>query len=79
MVEEFENWIYDEARKAGDTGVVKTDYGYHVMYFIGDGLPAWQAETLEAKLDEDITDWKADLAKLHAVSTNQSALTKVAG
>lgn len=34
MVEEFDTWIFDEARKAGDTGLVKTVYGYHVMYFV---------------------------------------------
>ena len=49
------------------------------MYFIGDGLPAWQAETFEAKLDSDISDWKTELAKQYKVETNQSGLTKVAG
>ena len=37
MVEPFENWAYDEARKPGDTGIIKSGYGYHIMYFIGDG------------------------------------------
>lgn len=37
MTEEFENWLYDEARVPGDTGIVKSTYGYHVMYFVGDG------------------------------------------
>ena len=35
MVEPFESWSYDSARKAGDTDIVQTDYGYHVMYFVG--------------------------------------------
>ena len=35
MVENFEAWCYDAARKAGDTGIVETEYGYHVMYFCG--------------------------------------------
>ena len=33
MVESFENWCFAEGRKAGDTGIVETEYGYHVMYF----------------------------------------------
>ncbi len=33
MVEEFNDWIFDENRKTADTGLVKTVYGYHVMYF----------------------------------------------
>ena len=35
MVAEFEAWIFDESRQPGDTGLVKTKYGYHVMYFVG--------------------------------------------
>ena len=35
MVAEYDKWIFDAARKEGDTDIVKTDYGYHVMYFIG--------------------------------------------
>lgn len=36
MVTAFEDWCYDSSRKAGDTGIVETNYGYHVMYFVGD-------------------------------------------
>ena len=35
MVQAFNDWCFDEARQVGDTGVVKTEYGYHVMYFCG--------------------------------------------
>ena len=34
MVKEFDAWIFDGSRKSGDTGLVKTQYGYHVMYFV---------------------------------------------
>ena len=34
MVPEFDSWIFDASRKTGDTEIVKTDYGYHVMYFV---------------------------------------------
>ncbi len=35
MVEEFEAWSFDAARQYGDTGLVKSDYGYHIMFFVG--------------------------------------------
>ena len=38
MVEPFENWCFDESRQYGDYGIVKTDYGYHIMYFVGSDL-----------------------------------------
>ena len=31
-VPEFEAWCVAEGRQVGDTGIVKTTYGYHVMY-----------------------------------------------
>ena len=35
MVPEFDAWCFDPARKPGDTAVVKTSLGFHVMYFSG--------------------------------------------
>ena len=37
VVEAFQDWSLDESRKTGDTGIVETDYGYHIMYFVGLG------------------------------------------
>jgi len=34
MVTSFEDWCYDAARKPGDTGIVQSEYGYHVMYYV---------------------------------------------
>lgn len=39
MVDPFEDWIFDTARTPGETGLVKTQYGYHVMYFVGRNGP----------------------------------------
>ncbi len=40
-VPEFLDWSIDPARKTGDTGIVQTDYGFHIMYFVGQA-PAWE-------------------------------------
>lgn len=34
MVTEFEDWAMDDSRQYGDTGIVKSQYGYHIMYFV---------------------------------------------
>jgi len=34
MVKEFEDWCFDESRKVGDHGMVRTKFGYHIMYFV---------------------------------------------
>lgn len=42
MVTDFNDWCFDEARQPGDTGIVKTTYGYHIMYFVSEGEhPYW--------------------------------------
>ena len=38
MVEPFETWCFDANRQYGDYGLVKTSYGYHVMYYVGSEL-----------------------------------------
>ncbi|WP_409968273.1 peptidylprolyl isomerase [Bengtsoniella intestinalis] len=61
MVEAFENWCFDETRQVGDSGIVETEYGYHIMYFSGFELPYWQA-TISATLAEaDYTVWYNEL------------------
>ena len=48
MVPEFENWCFDASRQTGDYGIVKTTYGYHIMYFVGSDY-VWYA-TAEADM-----------------------------
>ena len=40
MVPEFNDWCFDASRQYGDYGLVKTDYGYHVMFFVN-SQPQW--------------------------------------
>lgn len=55
MVTEFEKWATDDSRKYGDTGIVKSDYGYHIMFFIDD-CPSYESQIItdirNAKFDE---------------------------
>ena len=50
MVDAFDAWCFDDARQPGDTGIVKTDYGYHVMYFVGKGDEIFWFETAKGDL-----------------------------
>ncbi len=52
MVAQFEDWAFDSSRKYGDTDIVKTDYGYHIMFFVNQ-LPKYKADALnDIKYDE---------------------------
>jgi hypothetical protein len=37
MLTAFNDWCFDPDRQVGDTGIVETSYGYHIMYFSGYG------------------------------------------
>ena len=60
MVESFDKWIFDEARKVGDTDVVETSYGYHVMYFVGDGLPTWKVLADNSLRNTEYNEWSEE-------------------
>ena len=51
MVEPFEDWCMDTSRKSGDTGLVQTTYGYHVMYYVT-GEDAWTVDMRSTMLNE---------------------------
>lgn len=40
MVPEFNDWCFDTRRQYGDYGLVRTSYGYHVMFFVK-SEPRW--------------------------------------
>ena len=54
MVNSFSAWCFDDSRKAGDTGIVRSEYGYHIMYFVGENdQKIWQYNAEQALLSED--------------------------
>lgn len=54
MVPQFEGWALDSSRKYGDTEIVKTDYGYHIMFFVNQ-LPQYKAVALsDLKYDDTL-------------------------
>ncbi len=64
-VENFEKWSFDPARKAGDTGIVETEYGYHIMYFVSDNTDDldWKNAIKSTKANEELTAFQEDLFK----------------
>ena len=60
MVETFDAWCFDETRQSGDHGLVKTQFGYHIMYFI-DSQDIWYAHA-EADMRSDMIGIKVPAA-----------------
>lgn len=68
MTENFQNWAIDAARKPGDTGIVKTEFGYHIMYFV-EGEMMWinaartqlLSERTTAMIDDGEAKWPMEI------------------
>ena len=56
MVTAFNDWCFDESRKPGDHGIVETEYGYHIMYFVGQSETVYSDENATAA-QADYTTW----------------------
>ena len=68
MVENFESWCFDESRKTGDSGLVRTEYGYHLMYFVAAeagwlryGTEAYIADVCNAVIDEAMATYSMEV------------------
>lgn len=61
MVTEFNDWVFDANRKAGDVELVETDFGYHIIYFVAkDGKDYYDSAIRSSKANKDIeTETKA--------------------
>jgi hypothetical protein len=58
MVPQFNDWCFDESRKPGDTGIVNTTYGSHVMFYSGDSETLYRDYLIrEAKRSADVESW----------------------
>ena len=61
FVESFRDWAVDMSRQKGDTGIVKSEFGYHIMYYVS-GEPQWSQEAGVQLLSERMTE-KTDAAE----------------
>ena len=77
MVAEFNDWLFNSKRKIGDSGIVKTTYGYHIMYYPGPGLKSWQ-NLVDADLrKKDLEDKYEEMKKEYNVEFDDDAISNM--
>jgi len=52
-VEEFDSWIFAEGREKGQYGLVKTKFGYHIIYYV-DSEDIWVDQVREVIVTERV-------------------------
>ena len=78
MVASFEDWCYDESRVAGDTGIVESTYGYHVMFFVGNSDMNYRDYQISSNLkSEEMSSWYASICEgMTIVELNTKYISK---
>lgn len=63
LMEELELWCFDQARQAGDTVIIKTDLGYHILYLC-EPTEVWyetaEKDLIAQMIEDEITKTVAD-------------------
>lgn len=81
-VPEFLDWIFEDGRKPGDTGVVQHSategatsgyYGYHFIYLVGDNEARWARDVRSALTTQDLNAWSEELIKGFETSLSDGA------
>ncbi len=61
-VENFRKWAVDSSRKSGDCEVIETEFGYHVMYYVGDSEMNYREYMISEDMRaEDHEKWYNDI------------------
>lgn len=79
MVDTFNDWCFDKNRKPGDTGIVETSYGVHVMYFVSTGDPLWKAEAESKMRSQKFEEWFKEQENLYTVTINDEIFKGIDG
>ncbi len=69
MVTAFNDWCFDATRQPGDTGLVKTPYGYHIMFFIY-GNEGWIRYSTDGVVSEKGADLLESILEAHPMDVN---------
>ena len=77
MVTAFNDWCFDDSRKVGDTGIVETEYGCHVMYFSGYSDTTYRVYMItEALCTEAFNAWSEELLANTAMTVGDNKYLK---
>ena len=69
----FDEWCFDSARKAGDVGIVETEFGYHVIYFVETQEQTYREYIITNTLrNEEAEEWFNGLREAYKTSAEIS-------
>ncbi len=78
MVDAFDKWIFDGSRKEGDVEIVESEYGYHIMYYVGNKSFAYRNTLRTTHTQDDYSGWLEEELKKDSfkVTKNDTGMQK---
>jgi hypothetical protein len=75
MTHAINEWCFDESRQPGDHSIIETDYGFHLMYFVGHSAQSFREYMVENVMrNEEYEAWyqeQIDAAKYTVNNTSK--------
>lgn len=64
MVKPFEDWLFDDERTVGSYGLVETEFGWHIMFYVGESDITYRDFMLTNDLlNKTLTEWHEGLVE----------------
>lgn len=75
MYESFDTWSFNPTNKPGDTGIIESESGFHIMYFVGEGRPNWMVQANNAMKTASVDKIISDAGSSYIPRTNDIAMS----
>lgn len=70
-------WAFSADRKAGDFEAIEIDDGYAILYYVGEGIPAWKSDCISAKKTDDYEAAYEEWAESITLEENEKGYNKI--
>lgn len=69
MVASFNDWCFEDDRKPGNVGLIESEFGVHIMYYVGDSETTYRDHLITEELRSTaVAEWNAALVEAITVT-----------
>ena len=72
LVEEIEEFLFEADRKSGDYKIIKSTYGYHLVYYKGTNVEKWKIDAEELLISQDFEAESQKLFDEYGISLSRN-------
>ena len=69
MIDELDAWLFTETLAVGASAIMGSEYGYHIVLYSGEGVPAWKAPVIDGIKEDKVSSVILGYVEQHDVET----------